>query len=223
MELTKALVMGRDLMREHGLTDWVLVLDRAKTRAGACRFGRQEISISQWLTLLHDEDEVRETILHEIAHALAGPSHGHDATWRAVAKSIGSRGERCASAEVARVAGAWQGVCSHGHTVDRHKRPVRVGICARCHGPDAARVFEWTFHGQPVPMHPNYVAELAALRAGRPTLLPGRLRPGQAVRIAAPGEYHGQLGRIVKRGRSRYTVRTPEVVLTVPFAWVEAT
>jgi hypothetical protein len=73
MEITRALATGRRLLREHGLDDWTIVADRAKTRAGVCRYSRREIGISGPLTTLHDESEVLDTILHEIAHALVGP------------------------------------------------------------------------------------------------------------------------------------------------------
>ena len=37
MDLRAALALGRELMQLHGLDDWVIQLDRAKTRAGVCR------------------------------------------------------------------------------------------------------------------------------------------------------------------------------------------
>ncbi|WP_240917889.1 SprT family zinc-dependent metalloprotease [Phycicoccus sp. HDW14] len=92
MEVQQALAMGRRLLREHGLDGWSIVADRAKTRAGVCRFGRRQIGISAPLTALHSEDEVRDTLLHEIAHALVGPEHGHDEVWRATAVRIGCSG-----------------------------------------------------------------------------------------------------------------------------------
>ena len=95
MEVTRALAVGRRLLREHGLDDWTIVADRAKTRAGVCRFARRQIGLSAPITALHYEDEVLDTILHEIAHALVGPQHGHDAVWRAKAREIGCSGERC--------------------------------------------------------------------------------------------------------------------------------
>ena len=45
MEVTRALAVGRRLLREHGLDDWTIVADRAKTRAGVCRFARRQIGI----------------------------------------------------------------------------------------------------------------------------------------------------------------------------------
>ena len=94
MEVTRALATGRRLLREHGLHDWSIVADRAKTRAGVCRFAQRQIGLSAPLTTLHSDDEVLDTILHEIAHALVGPQHGHDAVWRAKAREIGCSGER---------------------------------------------------------------------------------------------------------------------------------
>ncbi len=222
MDLQAAVTLGRELMAEHGLEGWRLVLDRAKTRAGACRPATREISLSAPLTSLHDEPEVRDTILHEIAHALVGPRHGHDAVWSAKARAIGCSGERCSSAEAPTLAGPWMGTCARGHTVTRHRRPTRVGVCARCSGPNSERVLDWTLHGAVVPMHPNYVAELAALRSDAPHRSPGLLAPGAVVRITAPGQYEGLVGPILRRGRSRYKVRIPAGVLSVPFAWVEA-
>ena len=73
MDVEDAVAVARGLLAEHGLTGWSVVLDRAKTRAGVCRADRREIGLSAPLTALHSPEEVRDTILHEIAHALVGP------------------------------------------------------------------------------------------------------------------------------------------------------
>lgn len=222
MELNAALTMGRELMAEHGLAHWLLRLDRAKTRAGVCRATKREISLSAHLTRLHTEAEVRDTILHEIAHALVGPEHRHDSVWRRKALEIGSSGQRCSSPDAPGVAGPWVGTCARGHSSSRHRVPTRVALCTVCRGPERDRVVEWTFHGRKVAMHPNYVAELESFLLGVPHRAPGRFGAGQVVRICAPGEFDGLVGPIVQRGRTRYRVRVPEGVLSVPFAWVEA-
>jgi hypothetical protein len=223
MELSAALKMGRELMAANGLSDWFLGLDRAKTRAGVCRPGKREISLSAYLTRLHPESEVRDTILHEIAHALVGPGHGHDAVWRAKALAIGCSAQRCSSPDAPALSGSWTGTCPQGHSTTRHRAPTRVSICTICGGPERARVLDWTCGGRRVPMHPNYVAELQALLLGAPHLAPGQLGPGTVVRISAPGEFDGLVGKVVKRGRTRYKVRVPKGLLSVPFAWVERT
>lgn len=221
MDLSDAHSLGERLLAQHGLTaaGWRVVFDRAKRRAGVCRFGPKEISLSAPITRLHDEAEVRDTILHEIAHALVGHRHGHDATWRRAAREIGCSGSRCTSADAPRVEPPWLGVCAAGHTTGRHRRPERVMTCAACSRRfDLTHLVTWTYRGAPAPMHPNYDAELARLRAGQGTTL---LPVGASVRVTAAGELHGSEGRVVKRGRTRYHLRVGRQVLSVPFAWVE--
>ncbi len=220
MDLREALSMADTMLREHGLDGWRVQLDGAKRRAGVCRYSDRVIGLSRPLTQLHDEAEVRDTVLHEIAHALVGPAHGHDRVWRATALRIGCSGRRCVDGESPRVAGAWVGVCPAGHVKDRHRRPERLMSCAQCSARFSAdHLFTWTFHGRPAPMHPNYLAELAALREGRAL----RVLPiGARVRITVPGEHHGRTGRVVKRGRTSYHVRVAEGLLRVAFAGVEA-
>jgi predicted SprT family Zn-dependent metalloprotease len=157
VELKQAYDLARSLLSEYGLGDWSVEFDRAKRRAGVCRHGTRVIGLSAPLTRLHPEAEVRDTILHEIAHALAGPQHQHDDVWRSIALSIGGTGERCVPEDVPRLVGDWTGICGAGHEADRHRRPDRVLLCRRCEGqPPERRVFEWTHRGRPAVMHPNY-------------------------------------------------------------------
>ena len=99
MEIEQARQLAQQLLREHGLTDWRVVFDRAKTRAGVCRFRERTVGLSWPLTQLHSAAEVRDTILHEIAHALVGPTHKHDAVWRATAARLGCSARACMPAD----------------------------------------------------------------------------------------------------------------------------
>lgn len=166
MEISAALALGRALLREHGLDEWRLVLDGAKTRAGVCRYRSREIGLSRPLTRLHDESMVRDTILHEIAHALVGPQHGHDVVWREMAVRIGCSGERLLEADAPRVRGDWVGTCPAGHEVSRHRRPSRVMSCSRCaSGFSPHHILQWTYRGRDVGMSTAYRAELAGIRS----------------------------------------------------------
>jgi predicted SprT family Zn-dependent metalloprotease len=50
------------------------------------------IELSRELTLSRTEDEVEQTIIHEIAHAVVGAGHHHDGVWLAEARRRGYRG-----------------------------------------------------------------------------------------------------------------------------------
>jgi predicted SprT family Zn-dependent metalloprotease len=227
MDLADARSMGEELMARHGLEGWRLVFDSAKTRAGVCRPGRREIGLSRPLTLLHPIEEVTDTVLHEIAHALVGPEHGHDAVWRAAALRIGCSAERCVSRDVPRVEGGWIGTCPAGHRRTTHRRPERVTSCGSCSpgrfDPDA--LHEWTFRGRRAAMHPNFVLELEELRARASGTASARsalsLGPGARVRLSGGGRFGGLEGVVEERGRTRYRVRTREGLVSAPFAMVE--
>ncbi|BBH69192.1 hypothetical protein ACTI_58770 [Actinoplanes sp. OR16] len=218
MQLTEARELATGLMARHGLTGWRFAFDDAKTRAGVCHHGRKLIGLSRPLTELYSAAQVTDTVLHEIAHALAGPSHGHDRVWRRIAVRIGCSGTRCVPREAPRVDGRWVGVCPAGHRTTAHRRPTRVRSCLDCSPRfDAAAVFDWTHDGEPVAMHPSYVAELRRISSAAVVLLP----VGARVRLIGGGRYHGLAGTIVKRGRTRYEVTTPAGLLRAPFSMVE--
>ncbi|WP_127573721.1 SprT-like domain-containing protein [Georgenia faecalis] len=188
MDLSETRQLGAALMAEHGLSGWLLDFDDAKVRAGVCRFSRRAISLSRPLTMLYTAEQVRETILHEIAHALVGPRHGHDDTWRAVAQRIGSTGERCVAPEAPRTPAPWLGTCPAGHTVTRHRQPSRPGSCTRCRpGFDPDALFTWLFHGREVPMSAAYQKAMRQLRQSTPLPLPGLLGVATTGTTAAPG------------------------------------
>lgn len=91
----------QDLMSEHGLTalGWVFMLDDCVARAGCCHHSDKTISLSKHI--MHQaEVDIRNVLLHEIAHALAGPGHGHGKFWRDIALRIGNDGLRCHSLEL---------------------------------------------------------------------------------------------------------------------------
>ena len=82
--------MARRLMDEHGLTGWTLAFIEAKRRLGDCHFQHRVIRISRTLALEGSEEQIRDTVLHEIAHAIAGHEAGHGPLWKATARRIGA-------------------------------------------------------------------------------------------------------------------------------------
>ncbi len=88
--LTHIAAMARGLMDEHGLDKWTFAFLEAERRLGDCNFQDRVIRIGRAHALDASEAEIRDTILHEIAHALAGPEVRHGAAWKAVARRIGA-------------------------------------------------------------------------------------------------------------------------------------
>lgn len=219
MELEQAYRMGSELLGRHGLTGWSLVFDNAKRRAGVCRYDARVVGLSAPLVRLHTPEEVRDTLLHEIAHALVGPEHGHDPVWAARARAIGGTSQRCLPEDAPRVAAPWLGVCPAGHTHERHRRPERVMACPRCSRTfSVEHLLDWTWHGRPAAMHPNYVQELERLRSGERPALAGR---GDQVRLLVPGPLHGRVGTVLRRARTNYHIELPEGHYRVVFAGAE--
>ena len=140
MNKTRAKAMAIDLMTQHGLIQkgWIFRWTRAKRTLGQCDFRGMRIKLSELFVELNDETEVRDTILHEIAHALVGTGHGHDWVWKAKCMEIGARPRRTAGEEVTSVRHKWKLVCPSCQTVAgyRHakRNEHRRGSCVKCSG-----------------------------------------------------------------------------------------
>lgn len=138
--LAVAEALGRRLIRRHTGADllapgWRFGFDFALSRAGVCRYREKRIELSVNYCLRAAPEDVEDTILHEIAHALVGPEHDHDEVWRAAARLLGSTGERCHRTPP--TLPRWLGVCPCGQrwTRQRLSRRIRSGRCASCDGP----------------------------------------------------------------------------------------
>ena len=117
----------------HDLSStWSFRFDRATTRLGQCDHRSRSISVSRHLSLKATPDEVTQVLLHEIAHAVAGPRAAHGPRWRSIARSIGYHGGRTHTIEPALERARWRGVCPHGHEVIRFRKPGKPVSCSRC-------------------------------------------------------------------------------------------
>ena len=74
--LKDVLNLAHSMLAEHGLQNWRISFDHARRRAGSCNFSTKTISLSRHYAREAPLDHIKDTILHEIAHALVGPSHG---------------------------------------------------------------------------------------------------------------------------------------------------
>jgi predicted SprT family Zn-dependent metalloprotease len=145
MKLIEIKHLAIDLMDRHGLTSqgWYFEFDNAKNRAGVCRFNRKVIGLSRVLMPHMKPEKIKDTILHEIAHALVGARHGHDRVWQRKALEIGCNADRCwthndlneGSAEVLAKQSKYTLTCpSCGQEHGMHRKPKAKRSCGKCSG-----------------------------------------------------------------------------------------
>lgn len=100
MDLPKpiqVLQLGNRLVREYGLAGkgWKFSISNSQLTLGVCKHDVKRIEVSSYY--FHTEmEEIEDTIRHEIAHALAGPTHGHDDVWRSYCIKVGAKPQRLA-------------------------------------------------------------------------------------------------------------------------------
>jgi predicted SprT family Zn-dependent metalloprotease len=159
MNLLEAQILTLDLMRTHGLTDVGFAWHQK-----ACVFGdyiertvrgtgvvvSRTIRLSKRLTRTNSVDVVKDVILHEIAHALAGHSAAHGPTWKSMCLRVGAVPEPCKALDFTTVhppTGGYSAQCKLcGAKRWRARRPTKSYSCGSCGIPgqfDPSRVFVW--------------------------------------------------------------------------------
>lgn len=92
MRRDDATKLARELLDFHLLNDWKVhcVNDlRPKSFLGKCVYDKKTILLNVHHLDIHPDVEIKDTILHEIAHALT-PGHNHNEVWQAKAKELGA-------------------------------------------------------------------------------------------------------------------------------------
>ena len=132
-------------MAEHlDLENWKFEFDNGKRRAGQCDYTNQRIQLSKYLVEIHSVDDSMQTLLHEVAHAMAGHEAGHSKAWLKIAKSIGYRNEKFTGKEIAEKTAPWVGVCPRGHLHYRYRKPAAMTSCTICgKGFDTRNLIRW--------------------------------------------------------------------------------
>lgn len=128
--LARAIEKAYELMQIHGLVGWTVKLDNARRRAGQCDFRSKVISLSRHYVRSADPEHIHDTILHEIAHALVGPKHGHDRTWKNKALELGCSAKRCHTLNFFKA--PWRIFCPNGCFNDERHRRKKGLVCAKC-------------------------------------------------------------------------------------------
>src|SRR3954451_24473133 len=122
-------------LRANGLHGWTFGLVKTKRRLGVCKYRTKRIEIAEYYARNSPPGTVLDTLLHEIAHAIAGPAAGHGPAWKAVALRLGATPRACDNShETVVTPGDWQATCpACQKTVHRYRRPKSLnGYRCRC-------------------------------------------------------------------------------------------
>lgn len=94
MTINQVLTLATELKNKHAeLLHWRVTFNNRKRAFGVCHHGNEEIQLSSVLIPVMSEESIKETIIHEIAHALT-KGHGHDNVWRRKCIELGGTGNR---------------------------------------------------------------------------------------------------------------------------------
>jgi predicted SprT family Zn-dependent metalloprotease len=147
MNLNQAQTLANELMVQHGISQlgWKFKFDNALKRFGVCRYRSKVIGLSRHLTALNSLELVKDTILHEIAHAIAGYNAKHGVEWKLVCIRIGAKPQRCYSNDDTNTPTLkYQAVCGGCNTLHQKARiklkNVRRACMCQSHKPWSEKI-----------------------------------------------------------------------------------
>ena len=175
MDLRELEAIASREMAKHGLLGWTFAFADTKRRLGVCKYRSKRIEIAEYYALNSPQESVLDTLLHEIAHAIAGPAARHGPAWKAVAVRLGATPRACDNSDtITMQPGDWQATCSAcKKIIHRYKRPKCLsGYRCRC---EARTPLVFEFMGDPalkpfVPMTVQDSAKWEATCAGCSTV-----------------------------------------------------
>lgn len=103
MNKTQATDLARSLVSKHLLDEWDFDWNNRKSALGVCNYRKKTIYLSEYFLGRVTDDEIKDTILHEIAHALTWVFYhktGHGPVWKRICRQIGAKPQRCYHGEV---------------------------------------------------------------------------------------------------------------------------
>lgn len=120
-----------------GLIEWELRISNQKRHLGSCRPRRKLISISKHFMETNSFNIMKDTLLHEIAHALHFLETGetnHGNGWKKYALKVGCEPKRCADTQGLNMPkGKYLGVCPVcKKTTNFYRRVRRSYSCSHC-------------------------------------------------------------------------------------------
>jgi predicted SprT family Zn-dependent metalloprotease len=145
MTKTELATYATMLLREWGclsLKGWKFGWNNRKQALGLCRIREKRIELSAFLFDLVTEDEIKDTVKHELAHALDAEERGysdHGPNWQRWAIRVGARPVRCSKTPEDKMHEArkketakWMLRCPNGHVEYAYRRTNTRSSCGKC-------------------------------------------------------------------------------------------
>ncbi len=117
-------------LNQYNLNDWAISFDHSQRRAGACFYNEKKLSFSIHFLRKASEEDIMDTLLHEIAHALVGPKNAHNKIWKNKALEIGCSGQVYHNFHFSQP--KWIKSCSRGCWEQKSYRKNKNLICKFC-------------------------------------------------------------------------------------------
>lgn len=90
MKIEQGVKLALDLMKANKRRSWTLVLNMDIYNDSFCDHSTKSIGLSRLFIESNTKEDVRQSVLHALAHALCKPDAGHGDEWFAMCLKIGA-------------------------------------------------------------------------------------------------------------------------------------
>ena len=119
--LVKYETIASDMLVKHNLTGWKFVWNNRTSNGtwGICKYKQKEIHLNKRYALVESEENVIDTITHEVAHVLT-KGDGHGEAWKSKCRELGCKDEQFKNLEKTNInkLAKYKGTCpTCGHEI----------------------------------------------------------------------------------------------------------
>jgi hypothetical protein len=117
---------------------WSLSYNTNKSRLGVCKTRNKQIELSMYFLKANLEacNEMRDTILHEIAHAIDVEIRGysdHSENWKRIARAVGADDSRTANVDMTGAVSKYTATCPNCKRENpMHRKTRGNSACGKC-------------------------------------------------------------------------------------------
>lgn len=127
MKLSEVREIAYEFIALYGLEGWRFKFNTRMTATlGICKYRTKSIELQVEFCRTGTQDQIIDTIKHEISHALVGRGHRHDDVWKAKAIEIGATPKACADVPRTEKGAKYTAACTCGVPHFKYRKPKRL-------------------------------------------------------------------------------------------------